>query len=182
MDLPRSLAVRGTEAPSRLGRTWFPQAQDIMWPRLVLDWEASSRPIQWRIGVSVPLIIVNYSSAHTLVLARVKNLLRKTSRRCLSRPRASTLHVCNLHRRNVTRVGIDAAAASSAGGFLHPQPPCVDLGPHCLYDMPYLQNPRQAGTHRWHTTEENAVFVALDLISRACETLYSVASPKVVDL
>ena len=36
--------------------------------------------------------------------------------------------------------------------------------PHYLYDHAILANPRQTGTHRWHTTEENGVLVALNPI------------------
>ena len=91
-------------------------------------------------------IIMN-TTAYILVLARAANLLRKTSRWSLSRPQASTFqfpHGCDLRE------------------FLHPQPPCVGPGPHYLYDLIVLANPRQTGTHRWHTTEEDGVLVALD--------------------
>ena len=60
----------------------------------------------------------------------------------LTTPRASIpAHLqparLDLIRRNVTQVGINAAA-TGAGRFLHPKPPCVDPGPHYLYSHAIL--------------------------------------------
>ena len=167
VDLPRSFAVRGTEAPSRLGRTWFLQAQDIMWP-LALDWEASSRPIQWRIGVSVTLIIVNTALHAPLSLPEWQISYGKHLEGAYHVLKLRPLHVRNLH----DWISFDGTSPRLGPtlrllvlvGFYIPNPRVLIRDRIAFTTMPYLQNSRQTGTHRWHTTEENAVFVALDLI------------------
>jgi len=75
-----------------------------------------------------------------LILVQVENLLRKKSRRSLSRPQASILArleppQLDLIQRNVTQVGINTMATST-GGFLHS--PCVDPRPRYLYGARHL--------------------------------------------
>ena len=120
VDPLRSSAVRGTEAPSRLGRTWFLQARDIA-------------AVQERTGVSVRLIIVNTT------LPEWQISYENTSK--VLKPQS--LLVCNLH----DWISFDGTSPKLEStpqllvlvDFCTPNPrPCVDPGPHYLYDLIFL--------------------------------------------
>ena len=144
MDLLRSSAVRGTEAPSRLGR--FLQARYIA----TLGREASSASIQGRTGVSVSeASYCEYNSAHMLVLSRVADPLRETSRRFLSRPQALIpahlqLPRLDLIRRNVvTQPGLARSTLRLLAlvGFYIPNPHVSIRDRVTSMTTSYLQNP-----------------------------------------
>jgi len=147
-------AVGGTEVPSSLGRTRFLQVRDMA--------------IQGRAGVSVRLIIV--SVLFTLICAYPSG---KPPTEIISKflITSSDLNPCTFTtsttQLNVTQVGFDAAA-TTAGGFLHPQPHVLIRDRTTSRTMPYLQIPDRRGPTNG-TAPKRMKFLWLSILY-ACDT------------